>query len=264
VHLYSGEQFWPCDIADHLYHIRPMLNYTPIQSEQAHPTLQDLDTLNRYDRGKWLFLTSSDDVEARPEWLEGAKNIPKLPTDADDQFYGNDGWVHTPGRTYTQAVRNALADVIDWFAPGIPDDQLEKSKDFRLTASGESKSGKPARHPHFDLKRSTPDHVSPPNRKRGGRSDAPAVLVTVNKGDGIVDAFWFFFYSFNLGNVVLNVRFGNHVGDWEHTAIRFQHGVPKAVFSANDQSFTPPTARMPCTPCQELIHTSYHGASCTT
>lgn len=64
----------------------------------------------------------------------------------------------------------------------------------------------------------------------GGRSDAPAVLVVVPKGDGVVDAFWFFFYSYNLGNTVFNVRFGNHVGDWEHTTVRFHNGVPKAVF----------------------------------
>jgi hypothetical protein len=64
---------------------------------------------------------------------------------------------------------------------------------------------------------------------QGGRSDAPAILVVVNKGHGIVDAFWFFFYSFNLGNVVI-LRFGNHVGDWEHTVVRFHNGKPKAVF----------------------------------
>jgi hypothetical protein len=46
----------------------------------------------------------------------------------------------------------------------------------------------------------------------------------------VVDAFWFFFYSYNLGNAVFNIRFGNHVGDWEHTVVRFQHGEPKAVF----------------------------------
>jgi hypothetical protein len=207
------------------------LNYTPIQSEEHHMTLQNLNELNEWDPGKFLFLTSQDNVESRPDWLEGAKNIPSLPTDADDQFDGNDGWIHKPGRTYTQAVKNALADVRDWFMPDAnAEDDFESKKDFQMTLSGESKLRKPARHPHFDLKRSLSDHASPPNRKRGGRSDAPAVLVTVNKGDGIVDAFWFFFYSFNLGNVVLNVRFGNHVGDWEHTAIRFQHGVPKAVF----------------------------------
>jgi hypothetical protein len=61
------------------------------------------------------------------------------------------------------------------------------------------------------------------------RSSAPAVLVVVEKGN-YVDAFWFYFYSFNLGNQVLGVRFGNHVGDWEHTAIRFRDGTPIEVF----------------------------------
>ena len=66
--------------------------------------------------------------------------------------------------------------------------------------------------------------------RRAGYSKAPAVLLVIDKGDGVVDAFWFFFYSFNLGNVVLNVRFGNHVGDWEHTMVRFVDGKPTTVF----------------------------------
>lgn len=230
VHLYSGEQFWPGDIAEHLYHITPTLNYTPVQSEQQHPTLQNLDRLNEWGHARWVFLTSNDNVEERPEWLEGAKNIPRGPTDPDDTFDDNDGWVHRPGRTYLQAVKDAFVDLTEWFAPNL--DGFEENDDFQMTASGKSKSRKSARHPHYELKRSAPleQYPSPPRRIRGGRSDAPAVLVTVNKGHGIVDAFWFFFYSFNLGNVVLNVRFGNHVGDWEHTVVRFQDGEPKAVF----------------------------------
>lgn len=227
VHLYSGEQFWPCDIAEHLYHITPTLNYTPLQWEQRQPTLQNLDQLNEWDDGRFLFLTSKDNVEERPEWLEGEKNIPSIPSNADDQFAGNEGWVHKPGRTYLQGVKDAIADLKDWFAPGL--DGLEALDDFHTSESGQSENSKAARRMHRELKRSTLDERQP-DRIRGGRSDAPAVLVTVNKGHGIVDAFWFFFYSFNLGNVVLNVRFGNHVGDWEHTAVRFQHGKPKAVF----------------------------------
>ncbi len=229
VHLYSGEQFWPGDIAEHLYHITPTLNYTPVQSEQQHPTLQDLDGLNQWERGRWVFLTSNDNVEERPAWLEGERNIPKVPTNPGDHFEDNDGWVHRPGRTYLQSVKDAFADLKEWFAPDL--DGFEQNDDFQMTASGK-KRRKPAHHPHHELKRSTPSaqEPTPPGRLRGGRSDAPAVLVTVDKGHGIVDAFWFFFYSFNLGNVVLNVRFGNHVGDWEHTVVRFQDGEPKAVF----------------------------------
>ncbi|GKT85600.1 vacuolar protein sorting-associated protein [Colletotrichum tofieldiae] len=66
--------------------------------------------------------------------------------------------------------------------------------------------------------------------KRDGYSEAPAVLILVDKGSGIVDAFWFFFYSYNLGQTVLNIRFGNHVGDWEHCMVRFENGKPRGVF----------------------------------
>jgi hypothetical protein len=61
------------------------------------------------------------------------------------------------------------------------------------------------------------------------RSRAPVILIVVEKSN-YVDAFWFFFYSFNLGNQVLGVRFGNHVGDWEHTMVRFKKGKPTEVF----------------------------------
>ena len=165
VHLYSEEQFWPCDIKDHLLHVTPELNYSPIEGLPPL-NLSNLDLLNRLEKGRDVFLTSNDNVEDRPDWLGGQVNIPDDYTD-DSKHYGSD----------TQAI----------------------SPKFRTLS-------------------------------RGGHSDAPAVLVTINKGDGIVDAFWFFFYSYNLGNVVFNVRFGNHIGDWEHTLVRFQHGKPKIVF----------------------------------
>ena len=165
VHLYSEEEFWPCDIKEHLFHVTPDLNYTPIQG-LPQSNLSNLDQLNQFEQGRNVYLTSNDNVEDRPDWLSGQINIP------DD--FTNDA--------------NAC--------------------DFEPQPTG----GK--------------------NRKRshGGHSDAPAVLLTVDKDNGVVDAFWFFFYSYNLGNVVFNIRFGNHIGDWEHTLIRFQHGKPKVVF----------------------------------
>lgn len=72
--------------------------------------------------------------------------------------------------------------------------------------------------------------TAPRSNAKAGRSGAPAVLVVVDKGNGVVDAFWFFFYSFNQGNMVFNIRFGNHVGDWEHTLVRFRDGEPESVF----------------------------------
>ncbi|KAK5946774.1 Vacuolar protein sorting-associated protein 62 [Knufia obscura] len=228
VHLFSGEQYWPCDLAEHLYHINPELNYTAIQSESEHPTLKNLDKYNEYQRARWVFLTSKDDPEEHPDWLGGQKNIPNTPSNPDDDFADNEGWVHHPGRTYMQGLKDALGDMKDWFGAGYSFKDDADLRESSTAAKAHAKALKDAqRDYHRELKRS---EDSEPHRLRGGRSDAPAVLVAVNKGHGIVDAFWFFFYSFNLGNSVFNVRFGNHVGDWEHTAIRFHHGVPKAVF----------------------------------
>ena len=165
VHLYSEEKFWPCDIKEHLFHVTPELNYTPIPG-LPQLNLTNLDLLNQFEKGRNVFLTSNDNVEERPDWLSGEINIP------DD--YTNDAKANP---TKSQSTRA---------------------------------------------------HIR--KQSHGGHSDAPAVLVTVDKGDGIVDAFWFFFYSYNLGNLVFNIRFGNHIGDWEHTLIRFEHGVPKVVF----------------------------------
>ena len=166
VYLFSGEQFWPCDIADHLNHVTPNLNYTPILSRTNNLNLTNLDVLNEYDDGRFVYLKSDDNVEERPDWLGGQKNIPNQPEEQPRSHHPH---------------------------------------------------GKPS-----DARIQEPPIV--------GRSSAPAVLVTVNKGHGIVDAFWFYFYSYNLGNKVLNIRFGNHIGDWEHSLIRFQHGKPKIVF----------------------------------
>ncbi len=232
VHLFSGEQFWPCDIAEHLYHITPTLNYTPLEEKYQHPSLTNLSELNQFERGRHVFLTSKDDPEETPEWLEGEKNIPNVPPGKDDIE------THTDGVNYRNRIQGEDYSEQEWFNAGQDSfrEQVHLPNGDTLipsdTNEGEDLIPQPE-DPTYpfpaDLRRrsTTPQ----PNKSlRGGRSGAPAVLVLVNKGDGIVDAFWFFFYSFNLGNVVFNVRFGNHVGDWEHTAIRFHHGEPKAVF----------------------------------
>lgn len=41
-----------------------------------------------------------------------------------------------------------------------------------------------------------------------------AAVIVVEKGDGIVDAFYMYFYSFNAGPHALGHVAGNHVGDW--------------------------------------------------
>lgn len=230
VHLFSGEQYWPGDIAEHLEHVTPTLNYTPVQSSSQHPTLDSLDKLNEYQRGRFVFLTSNDNVEERPDWLTSEKNIPSLPDSEINNFSGNDGWIHHPGRTYLQDLQDSIDNIKEWFGAGHTFDSDEDLKESAtaIKAQREMLRDKTTIF-HQELKRGA-EETSKDYRVRGGRSDAPAVLIAINKGHGVVDAFWFFFYSYNLGNAVFNVRFGNHVGDWEHTTIRFHNGVPNAVF----------------------------------
>lgn len=230
VHLFSGEQYWPGDIAEHLEHVTPALNYTPIQSSSLHATLNNLGDLNQYQGGRFVYLTSNDNVEERPDWLTSDKNIPSLPDDERNDFSGNDGWIHRPGRTYLQDLQDSVDDIKEWFGAGHTFNTDEDLKESATATKAQASFLKEnAMVFHKELKRQIEEESSE-YRIRGGRSDAPAVLVAINKGHGVIDAFWFFFYSYNLGNTVFNVRFGNHVGDWEHTAIRFHHGEPKAVF----------------------------------
>ncbi|KAK2740244.1 Vacuolar protein sorting-associated protein 62 [Onygenales sp. PD_40] len=227
VHLFPDEQFWPGNIAEHLYHTTPHLNYTPIQGEAEHPTLSDLDKLNVWQRGRYVFLTSNENVENRPPWLEGEKNIPQPGGDENDTSLEWDAGIHQP-----QADTTLDDDIEDWYNIGAGSfrheggDRVDPNGDLTSipteTPEGEDFVDESA--PWADKR---DDNKQP---RKGGRSDAPAVLIVVDKGNGVVDAFWFYFYSFNLGNVVLNVRFGNHIGDWEHSLVRFHNGKPKAVF----------------------------------
>ncbi|KAI9805355.1 MAG: Vacuolar protein sorting-associated protein 62 [Piccolia ochrophora] len=197
VHLFSGEQFWPCDISEHLVHTTPHLNFTQLQPRKLHPNLTNLDNLNEWDRGRFVYLQSDDNVEERPEWLGGKKNIPSVPND--------DRGRRLAARRYGSTWEQGKVGF------GDPD-KVKRTESESM--DGKADSSKERNGPPLE----------------GGRSDAPAFLVVVEKEHGVVDAFWFFFYSYNFGNKVFNVRFGNHIGDWEHTLVRFQHGKPKSVF----------------------------------
>lgn len=70
-----------------------------------------------------------------------------------------------------------------------------------------------------------------PEYSSGRINDAPAVLIVVDKGNGWVDAYWFYFYAFNLGPFIMGYGpWGNHVGDWEHSLVRFYEGEPKYLW----------------------------------
>ncbi|OBT49315.1 hypothetical protein VE00_00370 [Pseudogymnoascus sp. WSF 3629] len=64
----------------------------------------------------------------------------------------------------------------------------------------------------------------------GLTSSTSAAIIAVPRSADIVDVFYTYFYSFNLGPTVLGQRLGNHVGDWEHNMIRFHSGVPEAIW----------------------------------
>ncbi|KAK2762791.1 Vacuolar protein sorting-associated protein 62 [Arachnomyces sp. PD_36] len=218
VHLFSKEKYWPSDMGVHLDHITPRLNYTPILPSSEHPTLMNLDELNQWEQGLNVFLTSNDDVEMDPDWLRSRVNIPQ-PLPGDDE--------HNVPRAEAHAGE-CDGDLLDDI--NSPEEYRRDEHDGVEASAGDA-----------DFDTDPKENVTcwprkRPMRGKPGKSKAPAVLIVVDKGEGIVDAFWFYFYSFNQGNEVLNIRFGNHVGDWEHTLVRFENGQPKIVF-CSEHSF---------------------------
>lgn len=208
VHLYSGEEFWPSDIREHVEHMTVYVDSEPLNSTTKW-TLNNLHLLNKH-AGK-VVLRSNEDVEARPSWLHSHHNIPKGTPDGDQED------VPSP-RKGKQSVPPELREPTTWY---------DVSKKLPLHRIDDPRNRK-FQHD----RRSNPEQITHRGHKPDskGFSSAPAVLILVDKGSGIVDAFWFFFYSYNLGQTVFNIRFGNHVGDWEHCMMRFENGIPRGVF----------------------------------
>ncbi|XWW98778.1 hypothetical protein V2A60_006780 [Cordyceps javanica] len=208
VHLYSGEQFWPSDMRDHITHMDVQLNST-LLDDAAPWGLGNMSRLN--DLNGSVFLYSKNDVESRPAWLHSRYNIPSTSSgpgapDADDRqpvaaALPEEAAITTPHHPHTRPPSYGQSRVVDYPAPAA-----QKA----LAAPGVALQGH------------KPDAQ--------GYSAAPAVLVLVDKGEGVLDAFWFFFYSYNLGQTVLSMRFGNHIADWEHCMVRFKDGAPQGMY----------------------------------
>ncbi|RKF77348.1 putative vacuolar protein sorting-associated protein TDA6 [Golovinomyces cichoracearum] len=215
IHLYSGEHFWPSNITEHLMHTTPYLDHSTFNLSNHQYTPYNLEKLNQGCDSDHVFLHSRDDVEERPKWLGSLYNIP---TSYNDDSYINGS--------------NINNDQIDEGKSGNFEDNDESShRTSDVNESGDNFSNATRK---IDLRRSqiytSSSLTSSTPRYPSGYSRAPSILVIVDKGSGVVDAFWFYFYSYNLGTTVFNIRFGNHVGDWEHSLIRFQDGVPQSVF----------------------------------
>lgn len=84
-------------------------------------------------------------------------------------------------------------------------------------------------------------HGVTPDESRKTNNATTCAIVTVDRGNNLMDAFYFYFFAYNQGNRVVGLEFGTHIGDWEHNMIRFKDGVPQAVFfsqHASAQTFT--------------------------
>ncbi|CAK7212400.1 Vacuolar protein sorting-associated protein 62 [Sporothrix curviconia] len=274
VHLFSGENFWPSHIEEHVRHMLPYYNKTLVDEHGAlrpngsHPLALDnlYETLSHYPNPNKVCLTSEVDIETRPEWLHSHDGIPvPFPDNEDGEDDSGGGGSGAPGNS-NQDVRNGhdyeqpdhqFADDTTWFNVD-KDHPLNRISDPRkLPTPQEVLAQRRIKGPQEARARQLRQRLAGSERDKqvvfaagqgdadagnnndqvhgykpdeSGYSKAPAVLVMVDKGSGILDAFWFFFYSYNLGQTVLKVRYGNHVGDWEHCMIRFENGVPRALF----------------------------------
>jgi hypothetical protein len=210
VHLYSGEEFWPSDIKEHVEHMTVFVDDECLNNSDHRWTLHNLHELNAL--GDLIRLRSNDDVETRPDWLHSHHNIPQPYEDDPGEVHKERKPSHPHGRPRDPIEREPTT----WYDVDKSHPPHRISDPRRLRASDTQQARRLTTRGH------RPDG--------DGYSRAPAVLVVVDKGSGVVDAFWFFFYSYNLGQTVLGLRFGNHVGDWEHCMVRFENGVPRGVF----------------------------------
>jgi hypothetical protein len=67
-HLWSQEEWWPSDVATHVQHVVPEVNFAPVAPSV---TLENISSL----AGN-VYLTSKDNVENNPAWLLSALNEP--------------------------------------------------------------------------------------------------------------------------------------------------------------------------------------------
>lgn len=67
-HLWSQEKWFPSDVASHLVHVAPEVNFTAVSHSVTFRSIKHL--------GGDVFLTSKDPVEDQPSWMHSTENKP--------------------------------------------------------------------------------------------------------------------------------------------------------------------------------------------
>lgn len=203
--LHDDEKWWPTDVADFLHHVEHVHTGSAGRSSAILPNMEAV--LQRQQRPGESFFESLDDPEAFPDWLTSYHNAPRRAVGSHKRI------VHGVQGHVLQGLENI------------------SPLSHRLQGSFESSEYQDSWSPSqdhlqiLDLKTSVLA-----DKLIGNMSGAPAFLITVSKANETLDAFWFFFYGFNRGARVTGIQYGNHVGDWEHVLIRFDHGKPREAF----------------------------------
>jgi len=211
IYLHEDEQWWPTDVADFMHHVQHR------QEGRNEAFDVRLPTMNRYLPRDNLpgraFLQSLDDPEELPDWITSTQNKPLKEKDRHRR-------TSLTGKGHTTVRHTGSHN-------GRVTGEQHRSGGW---SSGFMRSqkvlGTVPEHASLEEEFENGDHKDSP----GYHSSAPAFLITVEKENNTVDAFWFFFYAFNRGARVTGIQYGNHVGDWEHVLVRFQNGTPTGAF----------------------------------
>lgn len=162
------------------------------------------------------------------QWNSAETQIPKFITDNAPLVY-----LYSEERYYPGSIEDFLTHFVM--------STSSKNCSTELTPSNLFAQGQAARResndPKADLFLTSKDQWEPepgpdwltkfksnnPNLWTNKIANAEAVLIVADKPElDLIDAFWFYFYPFNLGPFVMgHGPFGNHIGDWEHSLVRF-------------------------------------------
>ncbi|KAI9882158.1 MAG: hypothetical protein M1823_006097 [Watsoniomyces obsoletus] len=163
---------------------------------------------------------------------EYSKLSPKVWLHSQDPYHPSDIATHvqrtTPQTRFTK-VNGAPAELTLDNLDGLNALGTDGGKDIWLTSKDDITT-----NPSW-LNGASPDAAGKIN------GAIPCVVIVTDHGGGKVDAFYFYFYTYNQGNTLFGIEIGSHVGDWEHNMIRFQDGTPQAIWysqHATGEAFT--------------------------